>query len=189
MFRDLETKRLYLKSISHDDAAFFFREFSNDEVNRYLYDAEPCASEDEAEEWISFYLEDEPRNQHRWILVLKETGEKIGTCGFHCWNRETGEAEVGYDLQPRYWRKGYMTEALREIVGFAAEEMGIESLYAHISIDNTASRKTAEKLGFFRTGKQYFEEFHGKKYLHDIYALSVKDAIEGTGERGAQGVR
>lgn len=175
MFRDLETERLRLKCIDYDDTAFFFRQFSNDEVNRYLYDAEPCASEDEAEKWISLFLEDEPRNQHRWVLVLKENGEKIGTCGFHRWNRETGEAEMGYDLQPLYWRKGYMTEALNEIVDFAFTEMNVKSIYAHISVDNTASQKTAEKLGFVKTGEQYFEEFHGEKYLHDIYALSKKD--------------
>lgn len=65
MFRDPETARLRLKSIGYDDAEFFFREFSNDEVNRYLYDAEPCASQDEAREWITFYLAAEPRDRHR----------------------------------------------------------------------------------------------------------------------------
>lgn len=111
MFRDLETERLLLRCISYDDAAFFYQQFSNDEVNRYLYDAEPCASKEEAEERIEFYLEPEPRNQHRWIPVLKSTGESIGARGFHCWNRKTGEVEIGYDLFPTYWRQGYTTEA------------------------------------------------------------------------------
>lgn len=38
---------------------------------------------EQAQKWIDFYLESEPRNQHRWIMVLKENSEKIGTCGFH----------------------------------------------------------------------------------------------------------
>lgn len=42
MFKDLETERLVIGSISHDDAEFFFREFSNDEVNRYLYARGAC---------------------------------------------------------------------------------------------------------------------------------------------------
>ena len=87
MFIDLNTDRLFLKCISYDDADFFYKEFSNDDVNRYLYDAEPCTSVNEAKQWIDFYLEVEPRNQHRWIIVLSDTGESIGTCGFHCWNK------------------------------------------------------------------------------------------------------
>lgn len=102
------TERLLLRRIGYDDADFFYRQFSNDAVNRYLYDTEPCVSTEEAKEWIGFYLEPEPRNQHRWILALKSTGESIGTCGFHCWNRKIGEVEIGYDLFPTYQRQGFV---------------------------------------------------------------------------------
>jgi len=169
MFRDLETDRLLLKCIGYDDAEFFYREFSNDEVNRYLFDAEPCSSIDEAREWIEFNLEDEPRNHHRWIIFRKDNGEKIGTCGFHCWDREAGEIEMGYDLQPAHWRHGYTGEALAAIVRFAVYEMQVRSIFAHISVDNIASARTAEKVGFIRTGDQYYETFRSEKYLHDIY--------------------
>ena len=40
MFIDLITERLLLRCICYDDAAFFYQQFSNDDVNRYLYDAE-----------------------------------------------------------------------------------------------------------------------------------------------------
>jgi ribosomal-protein-alanine N-acetyltransferase len=102
MFIDLETERLFLKCIGYDDTEFFYKQFTTDEVNQYLFDIEPFDSMEEAQKWIGFYLESEPRNQQRWIMVLKENGEKIGTCGFHRWNRETGEIEVGYDLQPSH---------------------------------------------------------------------------------------
>jgi ribosomal-protein-alanine N-acetyltransferase len=128
---------------------------------------------EEAQKWIRFYLESEPRNHHRWIMVLKENGEKIGTCGFHRWNRETGEVETGYDLQPSYWRKGYMSETLAAIIQFAKEEMKVKKIFAHISVDNIASIRIAEKTGFLKTGDRYYEEFHGEKYLHDIYCFDL----------------
>ena len=80
-------------------------------MNRYLYDAEPFSSIEEAKKWITLFVEQEPRNQHRWIIVLKETGESIGTCGFHRWNKEKKEVEIGYVLNPTYWKHGYTTEA------------------------------------------------------------------------------
>ena len=180
IFRDLETKRLFLKSISHEDDVFFFKQYSSDEVNRYLYDAEPCSSVAEAVEWIDFYPEEEPGNQHRWVLILKENGEKIGTCGFHCWNREQHEAELGYDLWPTYWKHGYIQEAVGRIIDFAAKEMGVKTVFAHISVNNAASIRTALKLCFVRSGKQYDEEYHGQKYLHDIYVKRLsEDAKKG----------
>lgn len=173
MFIDLETDRLLLKCIGYEDTDFFYKQFTTDEVNRYLYDAEPFSSVEEAKKWITFYLQPEPRDHHRWIMVQKETGEKIGTCGFHRWNRGTGEVEIGYDLQPAYWRKGYMTEALSAIIKYAADKMKVTKIYAHISVDNLASVCTVEKMGFKKTGKQYNEDFREVKYLHDIYCIDL----------------
>ena len=169
MFINLETERLLLRGIGKDDSEFILKQFSTQEVNRYLYDAEPISSLEEAMEIIDFYIELEPRDQHRWIIILKDSNEKIGTCGFHCWNRENGEVELGYDLQPAYWKQGYMRDALTEILNFAKENMHIEKVYAHIYPENLASVRIAEKMGFKRTGEQYYEVFRGEKYLHDIY--------------------
>lgn len=100
MFTDLTTERRLLRCIGYGDAAFFYRQFSDDDVNRYLYDAEPCASIEEAKEWIAFYPEPEPRNQHRWVMVRKGSGESIGTCGFHCLNRKTGKRKSAMTCTP-----------------------------------------------------------------------------------------
>ncbi|MFA7673153.1 MAG: GNAT family N-acetyltransferase [Clostridia bacterium] len=177
-FRELETKDILLKNIGHDDAEFVLKQFSTDEVNTYLFDMEPMASVEEAEEMIDFYCEKEPRSWHRWILVLKENGQKIGTCGFHNWKRETSETDIGYDLQPEYWRKGYMSLCMVSILKFAKEEMKVSHVYAHIAVGNTASEKLAEKSGFIKTGKTYYEVFRGQKYLHNIYALDFKEGMK-----------
>lgn len=50
LFIDIETERLYLKCIGHDDVEFFYKQFSDDEVNLYLYDTEPCSSMEQAQE-------------------------------------------------------------------------------------------------------------------------------------------
>lgn len=172
MFRDLETERLYLKCIGEEDAEFFLREFSNDDIYRYLYDAEPCGSIADAMQWIGFYLEQGQHDRHRWIIVLKENGEKIGTCGFHCLDREHDSLEVGYDLQPAYWRRGIMTEALREVLRYIRDEMEVGQAYAHIAVNNAASIATARGLGFIDTGESCCERFHGTDQPHMIWRLS-----------------
>ena len=178
MFIDLETKRLALKCIGYDDADFFYKEFSTDAVNAYLYDADPCTSIEEAKAWISFYVKEEPRNQNRWIMILKNTGEKIGTCGFHCWDRQEHTVEIGYDLQPEFWRNGYSYEALQEIIKYASQQMKVKKIYAHISVDNIASINLVLKLGFTKTQADYYEEFRNKKFLHNVYLLETKKLFD-----------
>lgn len=170
-FKELETDRLFLKNISVHDREFIFEQFSNNKVNQYLFDAEPLTDILGANEIIDFYIQPEPRAQHRWILVRKSDNTKIGTCGFHCWDESNGCCDIGYDLYPDYWGKGYMMEALKAICEFARTDMKVRRINACISIDNKKSMKLAEKLGFTFNGQLKDEIFHGKAYPHKILIL------------------
>lgn len=170
-FSELETDRLFLKNISMHDREFILEQFSNIEVNQYLFDAEPLTDIFGADEIIDFYVQPEPRAQHRWILVRKSDGSKIGTCGFHCWDKTNGSCDIGYDLYPDYWGNGYMCEALKAICGFARSNMKLRSINAWISVNNEKSIKLAEKLGFSFNGLIKDEIFRGKAYPHRIFTL------------------
>ncbi len=171
-FKELETDRLFLKNISMHDREFILEQFSNNEVNRYLFDAEPIADILGADEIINFYIQSEPRAQHRWILVRKSDGTKIGTCGFHCWNKSKGFCDIGYDLYPDYWGKGYMVEALKAICAFARNDMKVRDINACIFIENDKSIMLAEKLGFTFNGLIKDEIFRDEKYPHKILTLN-----------------
>lgn len=171
-FKNLSTDRLVLQTISSGDMDYILEHFRDEAVNTYLYDAEPLASLDEALEIIDFYVNGQPRLQVRWIIVEKASGQKIGTCGFHRWNQETGAIEMGYDLNKAFWGLGIMTEALEAILHYAKTEMGVKTVKAHIFVGNAASLRLAEKLGFVRTG-EYNEVFRGEEYPHWIYTKEI----------------
>ena len=172
-FKPLETDRLILKNIEKGDNQFILKEFSTDEINEFLFDCEPMSRIEDADKLIDFYLQDEPRCQHRWIIINKETGEKMGTCGFHCWDRKTARCEFGYDMQPAYWKHGYMQEAVSAIIEFAKTEMKIKHIVSEIAIGNTNSEKTSERQGFKFLGNTTTLTFHGKEYLHNCYELII----------------
>lgn len=175
-FNNIETDRLILKNIGIDDRNFIFSQFSDDVVNRYLFDAEPVTDMQGADEIIAFYVQPEPRLQHRWIIMKKSDGIKMGTCGFHCWNKTDGNVEVGYDLKEEFWGNGYMQEAMKAIITFAKEEMYIKEISACIYIDNQRSIRLVENLGFVLSGSSY-ELFGNKEYLHKKYSLYVNISI------------
>ena len=170
-FHEIETERLLLKNISYKDREFILKEFSNDSINKYLFDAEPLNSLEEADEIICFYLEPEPRMQHRWILTLKNSGEKVGTCGFHCWDESQNCVDIGYDLQEEYWGQGLMSEAVSAILDFAQNEMKVRQVHAHIFVDNLKSIRLVEKFNFRFKGETEICLFRDNEYLHHIYTL------------------
>lgn len=172
LFKDIETQRLFLKNIGTDDREFIFSQFSNEVVNKYLFDAEPLTDIEGADEIIKFYIEPEPRLQHRWVVVRKQDDIKMGTCGFHCWSQEDGKVDIGYDMGEEFWGNGYMQEAMRHIIKFAIKDMKVKEINACIYFDNERSIQLVEKLGFILAGSSY-EIFRNEKYLHNIYTLYV----------------
>jgi ribosomal-protein-alanine N-acetyltransferase len=177
-FKDLQTDRLLLKNIEVDDRDFIFREFSieNKDINKFLYDAEPLMNISEADEIINFYLEPEPRNHHRWIIIRKTDNTKMGTCGFHCWDKSSSKAEIGYELLKDYWGNGYIYEAISEIINFSEKIMNLKEIIANIYIENIKSINVVKKLSFELTGTREYL-FRGKDYPHKVYTLYMNKNI------------
>jgi ribosomal-protein-alanine N-acetyltransferase len=175
-FTNLETKRLFLKNISKGDRDFIFSLFSssNIDVNKYLFDAETLVDVSEADDIINFYMEPEPRYQHRWVIINKSNNIKMGTCGFHCWNKIDSKVEMGYDLHKDFWGNGYMQEAITEIIKFAEKTMRVKEIDAHIYPENIRSIKLVERLGFEVSGITNYE-FRGQQYPHKIFTLNLRN--------------
>ena len=172
MFTNIETDRLVLKCIDHGDRDFIFEEFQNDFINRYLYDEEPMMDISQADELIDFYIVAEPRNQNRWVLIDKTTNTKLGTCGYHLWNPDNKEVEIGFELMEQYNGKGYMLEAIEAIIEFASQKMKVERINAVVYIKNEKCIKLLKRLRFIKVGEDE-TEFRGQIYLHNIYALKI----------------
>lgn len=173
LFKKIETERLLLENISKVDNEFILSHFSDDDVNKYLYDAEPMIDITEANEIIDFYMQPEPRGQHRWILVRKSDGIKIGTCGFHCLDMIHKKIDIGYDLKKEFWGNGYMQEAVTASINYLMLNFDIHRIDAHIYCENERSILLAEKLGFSFYGESETCVFRDQEYLHHIYTRYI----------------
>ena len=54
--------------------------------------------------------------------------------------------EIGWRLGADHWGKGLATEGAREVVRYAFEDLGLESLVAFTTVKNLRSRRVMEKL-------------------------------------------
>ncbi|HYI14367.1 MAG TPA: GNAT family protein [Thermomicrobiales bacterium] len=113
-----------------------------------------------------------PRRNHQLAIVRKQDGRLIGNCGIRVNDPDLGEANIGYELDPRDWGNGYATEAASAIVRFGFEDLSLHRIWAECIADNTGSFHVLEKLGMRREA-----HFREHKYFKDrwwdtlIYAV------------------
>ena len=65
-----------------------------------------------------------------------------------------GHCEFGYWLGRAYWGAGYATEAARAFLAYAFDRFAIDLVRAGAFIDNPASLRVQEKLGFAQLGRR-----------------------------------
>ena len=52
-----------------------------------------------------------------------------------------------YELDSRYWDRGYATEAARAILKFGFDELNMRRIWAKCVADNIGSARVLEKMG------------------------------------------
>jgi RimJ/RimL family protein N-acetyltransferase len=73
----------------------------------------------------------------------------VGSCGLG--RRPSGAVELGYWIARPFWGRGFATESGRALVEIA-RTLGLRQLEASHFIDNPASARVLDKLGFETTG-------------------------------------
>lgn len=58
-----------------------------------------------------------------------------------------GDAELGYRLLSRHWRRGYASEGSRELIRYGFEDMGLTRIFAQTMAVNVPSRATMTSVG------------------------------------------
>ena len=102
----------------------------------------------------------------KWAVVLKSTGEVVGSCG--CALQEVegrNEIEVGYNMRRDLWGRGYATEAARACMEYGFTRLGARRVISMIRPTNIASRRVAEKNGLACEKIIFWRD-----YDHCIYA-------------------
>ena len=172
MFPILETERLILREITKDDTNAIFDCFSNEDVTRF-YGLETMQRSEQAEQMIDFFSKSyiEKRGV-RWGIERKGVKGIIGTVGFNSWLAKHRRAEIGYEIHPEYWRKGYTAEAVFKVLSHGFVEMNLTRIGAIIFLENEASNRLLTKLGFQKEGvlRNYMYQ-NGKAYDTNVYSL------------------
>jgi ribosomal-protein-alanine N-acetyltransferase len=111
------------------------------------------------------------RTKYFLTIEERETGAFIGTVGYTVTQANPAGKKVGlgYFILPEYHGRGYMTEAVHEVIRFAFEEGGVYRIETGCMTENRASERVMQKCGFIK-------EADRKDYVwHDG---QLKDRVE-----------
>ncbi|KKK39088.1 acetyltransferase [Mesobacillus campisalis] len=172
MFPTLETERLRLREITNDDAKSIFACFSDENVLQF-YGQEAFEHIEQAEALIDFFTNSyKEKKGIRWGIEIKGQQGIIGTIGLNAWSPKHKRAEIGYEIHPDHWRKGFTFEALSKVIEYGFDDFGLTRIGAVVFLDNQASNKLLSKAGFQLEGilRDYMYQ---NGVAHDTYVYSL----------------
>lgn len=176
----LETERLILRPLSiHDAKAVYNGWAGNPETTRFM--GWPCHENIKTtEEWLTAERRAiDDRSNYNFGFVFKGNAQLIGSGGIH-YGIDGNHFSIGYIINKDYWNKGIVTEAMRCIMAFGIDTLGIEKFHVFHAIDNPASGAVAKKLGFAFTKESSFKSNDGlRSFPRYEYILKAKDFIRG----------
>lgn len=153
---EIKTERLILREFEDADAERLFLMDSNPEVVKYT-GVLPVTELYESEHIIRMI-----RKQYidygtgRLAVVEQKSGLFIGWCGLKFCIEANGYKnfyDLGYRFLPEYWGKGYASEAAKASLEYGFRELNMDTVYADVHHENTASHHLMKKLGFIKTGE------------------------------------
>jgi [ribosomal protein S5]-alanine N-acetyltransferase len=174
-FPVLETKRLVLRGILEEDASALFEYLSREDVTRY-YGLDAFKSIHEVQTYIGKLHKDFKEERGiRWAITDRETNCFIGTIGFSSWHKTNRRADIGYDVHPKYWRKGYAIESLICVINYGFNNMNLNRIGAVVFPENIASHRLLKKANFKEEGilRSYIIQ-NGSPHDTIVYSL-LKD--------------
>lgn len=144
----IETERLILRPFTQDDAEDVF-DYAKDSRVGPIAGWPPHGDLEESREIIrTVFSPDEV-----FAIVLKDNGKVIGSVGFV--NRHpAGEIpgcpdnEIGYALNPQFWGRGLVPEAVEAVLRWGFENRGYRRIWCGHYGGNWRSARVINKCGF-----------------------------------------
>jgi len=163
----LKGERIELRKLTENDATEKYVSWLNDpEVNQYLESRFATHTVESTKEFIKGLS----ANDHMFGIFLNN--EHIGNIKLHV-NPRHNYGDIGYLIgEKQHWGKGYMTEAIKLIVNYAFETVGLDKVYAGVYSNNIGSQNALISAEFTFEAIQK-EQFvcNGKRVDNFLYGI------------------
>ena len=153
----METERLILRPYQPGDRVLYYQISHRNRSHLARYESGNALmgihSEEEAEMVIHGFMASWEKGEAFFLGAFqKETGKWVGQIYVGLANRDLPEFELGYIADVDHEGKGYVTEAVRAILGFVFDQLGAYRVRLECDDTNSRSLRVAERCGFVKEG-------------------------------------
>jgi [ribosomal protein S5]-alanine N-acetyltransferase len=168
-----ETGRLLIRDISDDDLHFVYEGLSHPEVIKYYGVSYKTAEETKSQ--LAWYKDIEANNTGKWWLInVRESASPAGAIGFNYHQPQHKRIEIGFWLLPSFQGKGFMHEAVENVIPLAVAKWNVHRIEAMVEPENSASARLLIQCGFIREGLLRDYELKDERYISlEVYSRLV----------------
>ncbi len=165
----LETKRLYLREMTPDDAENAYLLNLDWENIKYTGD-KPFAGVQEAKQFLENYSSYRTYGFGRWAVIEKGSDKFLGWCGLK-YTPELDEYDIGFRLFKEYWNRGIGSEAAKACIDYGFSKIGLNRIVGRVMSENLGSIRVLEKIGLV-----FLEDYNFDGESGYIYEIKNRDA-------------
>lgn len=97
---------------------------------------------------ITDYEASEPTpNWNSYFFIHTKGRALVGNGGFVASPDESGVVEIGYEIAPEHWNRGFATEAAKGMIDYAFTHEEVKAVIAHTLAEKNASNAVLQKVG------------------------------------------
>lgn len=179
----IETERLILRRFTVEDAESMYRNWASDpEVTRFLMWPTHQSVEDSKKvlsDWVASY---ENEDKYEWCIAKKENDEPIGSIGAFNYNEKVNSLEIGYCISKACWHQGITSEALKAVMQYLLEKVGVSRVESRHDPRNPHSGEVMKKCGMKYEGTRIQADWNNSGICDCAlygYVKGVTDASAG----------
>ena len=155
----VESQRLYLRSYQPEDAKWYYPMSLKNRTHLARYEAENVAASIDSEEAAQTLLKELVEAWSKGICFFigafeKDTGEFVAQIYVGVVDRRLPEFEVGYFVDVDHQGRGYVTEAVKAVLGVLFNQLNARRVHLKCDETNQRSIRVAERCGMVREGRQ-----------------------------------
>lgn len=163
----IETNRCQLVELQEADYEDVKKLYSDLKVREFL--GGPVSEEVYREKFKKMLISES--FQIYWVIRQKDSSLFVGLISLDL-HHDGVSTEVSYQLLPEWWGKGYATEAVKEVIRYAFEELRLTKLIAETQTANISSCKLLERVGMKL--EQKVQRFGAEQAVYAIYNTPSK---------------
>ena len=168
MKKEIQEYDVELVPVSEKHIRLIFKHLGNDAVLATYPETSPFTLK-QSESYVSNAIKGR-LNGTRFAFAIKANKTFAGICALYNIDQTIRKAALYYWVAVEFWNQGIATKALKKLIAFGKEELGIQQFKTGVLERNVASVRVLEKNGFtvkeiITNNTTYHPKFKGERFL------------------------